>query len=180
MLLLALAGCAVGDKEDETTVPSNVSFGLGIAVPRLLDAGLRFEIADFPPQPAGAGLESYFVLVQTPRAPARVPRGSTISVRVGSSPIPSFGSPINHPATVIVPRLVGLKYTTAMARMPAGLWLQLRTVPPLPSEASVDGLDAFAVARQFPAPGTVMPYGCPRRPSGCRPSTLRIDLRLAD
>lgn len=180
VVLLLIAGCAGADNEVATTVPSNATLSLGVAVERLRAAGLRFEIADFPPQPQGVGLEGYHVRFQYPRAPARVARGSTVNVFVSSSPIPMFGSPVRHPPTVVVPRLIGLKYTQARARIPAGLWLQLGSVPPLPPDASVNGLDAFAIAQQSPKPGTVVPYSaCATRGGGCRVSTLRIDLRLA-
>jgi beta-lactam-binding protein with PASTA domain len=174
-----LAGCSAD--EEHTTVPSNATFSLGIAMERLLAAGLRVEIEAFPPQPAGVGLERYFVAVQSPRAPARVPRGSTVAVRVTSSLIPSPSFPTKHPPTVVVPALVGLHYSDAIARLPEGTRLALRRVPPLTPEASVNGFDAYRVARQDPAPGTVLPYGCPTAPGGgCLPSTIRLELELAD
>ena len=151
--MLALAGCTGGDDE-HTRVPSNATRSLDVAVERLLDAGLRFRIAEFPSQPAGVGLEGYGVSLQTPRAPARVPRGSTVTVKIHRSPIPSPGFPTGHPPTVVVPRVTGLSYTEAVARLPEGVWLHLGRVPPLTAEASVNGLDAFVVERQQPKPGT--------------------------
>jgi beta-lactam-binding protein with PASTA domain len=153
LVLLAVAGCTARD-DGYTTVPSNASLSLGVAVERLLKADLRFEIAQFPAQPAGVGLEGYFVRYQSPRAPARVRRGSTVAVHVDRSPIPSPGFRTDHPPTVVVPRLSGLSYSEAVARLPEGVWLQLGTVPPLPAAASVNGFDAFVVTRQLPKAGT--------------------------
>jgi hypothetical protein len=182
-----LAFCAVAlvvgcsDEVEYTTVPSNATFGLGLAMERLLAAGLRVEIETFPPQPAGVGLESYVVRLQSPRAPARIPRGSTVTVRVEASLQPSPAFRTAHPPTIVVPRLVGLRYPEAMARVPEGAWVQLGPVPPLTGAASVDGFDAYRVARQAPDPGTVLPYGCGTPPGrGCRPTTIRLDLELVD
>jgi beta-lactam-binding protein with PASTA domain len=180
VLLLAIAACSAKDDDNNTRVPSNATLSLGVAVERLRDAGLRFEIAKFPAQPAGVGLEGYFVRYQTPRAPALVPRGSTIGVYINRSPIPSPGFRTDHPPTIVVPGIEGLSYSEAVARLPEGLWLQLGAVPPLPADASPKGFDAFVVARQLPKAGTVVPYGCALPPGGgCRVSTVRIDLRLA-
>jgi hypothetical protein len=173
------AGC--GGSEEHVTVPSNASYSLGVAMERLLAADLRVEVEHFPPQPAGVGLDGYFVRVQSPRAPARVPAGTAVTVRISSSPIPSPRTGVGSRQTVTVPKLAGLRYTNAIARVPEGLWIQLGPVPPLAAEASTKGFDAFVVARQRPSPGVVLPYGCARAAGGgCRPSIVRLELELAD
>jgi hypothetical protein len=172
------AACA-GGGDDHVRVPSNATGSLGAAVDRLLAADLRIAITWFPPQPCGAGLESYHVAVQEPRAPALVERGSVVTVKLHSSLIPSPAFPLRHPSSVVVPKLVGLRYGEAMRRLPEGLWICLDRVPPLRPEDSRAGFDAFVVASQRPAPGTRRPYGCARTPrGGCRVSVVRLALAI--
>jgi beta-lactam-binding protein with PASTA domain len=178
--VVAVSAAACGGGEPElTTVPSNVGRDFGTAVDRLLAAGLRIRVDEFPPQAPGIGLGGYAVAVQSPRAPARVPRGSVVSVRLESSAFPSPVFPVDHPPTVRVPDLRGLRYSAATHRIPEGLWLALDAVPPLPPEASGRGLDAFVVDAQDPPPGTEMPYGCAPRGRGCFVSVVRLRLEVA-
>lgn len=171
---------ACDEKPAYSTVPSNATHGLGIAMDRLLAAGLRVSIREFPPNPCGIGLEGYHVRVQTPRAPARVNRGSTVEVKVLSSPIPSPISRTDSPEFTVVPDLVGARYSTAMSRL-EGIWPCIEEVPPLTPEASVDGFDAYVVATQHLTPGTRIPYGGVLTKEGSfRVSTLRIRLALGE
>jgi hypothetical protein len=64
--VLVLMAC--GHRDEWTTVPSNATFGLQLALERLEEADLRFEISSFPPLPCGIAIESYHVVLQDPRA----------------------------------------------------------------------------------------------------------------
>ena len=178
LTLVAVSGCANSQDDQQVRVPSNATRTLGYAIPRLLDAGLRISIPSFPPQPPGIGLEGYFVALQTPRAPALVERGSVVTLRLHSSPIPSPVFRANHPTHVVVPDLIGRRYRDATRRVPEGLWIRLRRVPPLRPEDSSRGLQAFVVAAQQPRPGTRMPYGCARvEGGGCRVAVVSLWLK---
>ena len=181
LALIAAGGCVHSDDEQQVRVPSNATYSLGYAIPRLLDAGLKISIPSFPPQPAGVGLEGYGVTLQTPRAPALVERGSVVTLRLRSSLIPSAAFRTRHPPTIVVPDLIGRPYPDAVSRVPEGLWIWLRAVPPLRPDDSSRGLRAFVVAAQQPRPGTRMPYGCSRvAGGGCRVSLVRLWLESAD
>jgi hypothetical protein len=171
---------ACDEKPAYSTVPSNATHGLRTSMDRLLAAGLRVSIREFPPNPCGVGLESYHVRVQSPRAPACVRRGSTVEVKVFSSPIPSPISRVDAPEFTVVPDLVGLPYSKAMSRL-EGIWPCIVEVPPLTPEASVRGFDAYVVASQHLDPGTRIPYdGVRTKEGGFRASILRIRLALGE
>jgi beta-lactam-binding protein with PASTA domain len=178
VLGLGLATCDEEPQSEHVIVPSNATGDLSSALPRLLEAGLRISIREFPPNPCGIGLEGYSVRVQTPRAPARVKRGSTIDLKVGSSPIPSPTVRADAPDHTIIPDLVGLTYSDAMKRL-EGIWVCLDEVPPLTPEASVEGFDAYIVADQDLDPGMRVPYGGARMMGGgYSPTVLHVRLAL--
>jgi hypothetical protein len=178
VLGLGLATCDEEPQSEQVIVPSNATRDLGSALPRLLEAGLRISIREFPTNPCGVGLEGYSVRVQFPRAPARVKRGSTIDLKVGSSPIPSPTVRANAPDHTIVPDLVGLTYSDAMKRL-EGIWVCLDEVPPLTPEASVEGFDAYIVSDQDLDPGMRVPYGGARMMGGgYSPTVLHVRLAL--
>src|SRR3989442_310866 len=135
-----LAGC--NDKPKYTAVPANTSFSLGLAMKRLRDAGLRVSIRRFPRNPCGVGLDGYFVVNQSPRAPARVKRGSTVVVRLVRSPIPSPAVEDVHPKFAVVPDLVGRRYSDAMNRI-VGMWPCIDDVQPLTASPSSPGLEPY-------------------------------------
>lgn len=177
-MALAFLGSGCDEQPTYTTVPSNVSFGLGLAMDRLLGAGLRVSILDFPPNPCGVGLEGYYVAAQSPRAPARVRRGSTVVVKVFRSPIPSPIGSGDDPEFTVVPDLVGLPYSEAMSRLD-GIWPCIDEVSALTPSASAKGLDAYVVATQSLEPGRRVPYGGRKTASGMfEVSVLHLTLVL--
>jgi hypothetical protein len=178
--IAALASLAWGcdKKPTYTTVPSNASYGLGLAMDRLLNAGLRVSIPEFPPNPCGVGLESYHVAVQSPRAPARVKRGSTVVVKVFSPGIPSPITDLRpHPKFATVPDLKGVTYPAAMSRLD-GIWPCIDRVAALTPSASTKGFGAYVVATQDLAPGTRVPYDGVTTRLGFKPSVLHLTLTL--
>jgi beta-lactam-binding protein with PASTA domain len=142
-----------------TQVPSNATFGLDVALERLLAAGLRASIDYFPPIPGGLGLENYAVAVQAPRAPARVRPDSVVTIRLQQQlASPSVAIRADHPPTVVVPDLISLPYSEAMISLGEGLWPAIGYVESLRPENSEHGLDAWVVGAQDPAAGTELPY----------------------
>ena len=153
---------ACGHRDEWTTVPSNATFGLQLALERLEEADLRFEISSFPPLPCGIAIESYHVVLQDPRAPARVRRGSVVRLKLSSPPVPLEGDVVpteDDPPTRDVPDLVGRRYSDFLrVSRSEGLSMCLAGIPPLPGEASHRGLDAFVVETQDPPAETRVPY----------------------
>jgi hypothetical protein len=178
--IVALASFGAGCDEEPkfTNVPPNASYGLGLAMDRLLDAGLRVSIPAFPRNPCGVGLEGYHVAGQSPRAPARVKRGSTVVVKVFPSPIPT---PITdsepHPRFAVVPDLEGVPYPAAMSRLD-GIWSCIDHVAALTPSASTDGFGAYVVDTQDLPPGTRVPYDGVTTDRGFKPSVLHLTLTL--
>jgi hypothetical protein len=178
IVALASFGAACDEKREFTNVPSNASYGLGLAIDRLLDAGLRVSIPAFPRNPCGVGLEGYHVAVQSPRAPARVKRGSTVVVKVFPSPIPTLITDSRpHPRFAVVPQLEGVSYPAAMSRLD-GISPCIDRVAALTPSASADGFGAYIVAAQDLAPGTRVPYDGVTTKIGFRPSYLHLTLAL--
>lgn len=185
MLIASLLGSGVSacdevPKPGYVTVPSNVGRDLGTALERLRDAGLQASIRDFPDLPCGYGLDRYQVFVQSPRAPARVRRGSVVEVTVVAPPIPSPVSRADRPEFTTIPDLVELRYSGVRDRLD-GIWPCFDEVPPLTPDASREGLDAYEVVDQDLDPGLRLPYGgAHTREGGFRPTVLHICLALRD
>ena len=177
--IVALASVGWGCEEESryTTVPPNASYGLDLAMDRLLDAGLRVSIPEFPRNPCGVGLEGYHVAVQSPRAPARVKRGSTVVVKVFPSPIPTAIGVSPHPKFASVPDLEGMAYPEAMERL-HGIWPCIDRVAALTPSESTKGFRAYVVATQDLSPGTRVPYEGVTTRLGFRPSVLHLTLTL--
>jgi hypothetical protein len=134
-----------------STVPSNHDRTLGDALRRLHAAGLRATCPTWK-TPCGMGLP--VVNVQTPRAPARVKRGSTVVLRFEFSPIPSAAVPKHHARWTHVPRLVGRDFDRAASEL-TGIW-------PCPHGPPARGTSAtrLVVSAQRPGAGTRVPdYG---------------------
>jgi hypothetical protein len=178
VLIASLFGLGLSRCDDEpryVTVPSNAERGLESSIQRLLDAGLRASIREFPPLPCGYDLLGYRVHVQSPRAPARVKRGSVVELTVRGGPIPSPTLASNRPEFTTIPDLVGLR-PSDVTRLD-GIWLCLDEVPPLTPEASKDGLDAYVVSDQDLDPGLRVPYGgAQTKEGGYRPTVLHVRL----
>jgi beta-lactam-binding protein with PASTA domain len=178
IVALASLGWGCDKTPSYTTVPSNAGVGLDLAMHRLRDAGLRVSIPSFPRNPCGVGIEGYHVLGQSPRAPARVERGSTVVMRVFPSGIPtSISDSRPHPKFAVVPDLEGVSYPAAMSRLD-GISPCIDRVAALTPSASTDGFGAYVVATQDLAPGTRVPYDGVATHVGFRPSVLHLTLTL--
>jgi hypothetical protein len=153
LLLAPLAAVAAGCGGGRTyvSVPSNHGRPLDVALRRLHADGLR---ASFPAWRTPCGMGLPFVNVQSPRAPARVRRGSTVTLSFVSSPLPSAAVPKDHPRWTHVPRLVGDDFGRVTARL-VGIW-------PCPHGAGATATTAsdLVVAAQRPSAGARVPdYG---------------------
>ena len=161
---LALAGCG-GSPSVE--LPSNHGHTLDDALRRLHDAGLR---ASFPAArtPCGEGLP--WVNVQSPRAPARVDKGSVVTLKFGYSPIPSPTVPLVRPKWTYVPDLLGKDVASAST---------LRAIWPCVHVRAATDTSAshLVIVEQRPAPHTRVPAYGVRVGRGWRPT--RMDLYLA-
>lgn len=148
-LALLAAGC--GGSRSYVSVPSNHGRSLDDALARLHAAGLR---ASFPAWRTPCGLGLPVVNVQSPRAPARIRRGSTVELSFLGSPVPSPTGPKHHRRWTVVPRLVGREFGPATARLSA-MW-SCQHGPA--AERTTDA--RLVVAAQRPAAGTrVRAYG---------------------
>jgi hypothetical protein len=132
------------------------------ALTRLVAAGYRVAVPRFPafatPLPAAPELGQLIVSDALPVGRRTV----TLRLRSLSGPAPTLGIPDQRPSAVAVPSLVGVPYQTALATLPAGLYVRVRRIGPLSAPASVRGLDALVVSAQEPAAGTLLPaYGTP-------------------
>jgi hypothetical protein len=162
--VLALVGFAPGAAE--VTVPSNHGRRLDDALLRLHAAGFR---AAFPAAstPCGDGLP--WVGVQSPRAPAEASYGSVVTMKFAFSPVPSPGFPARHARWTRVPRLVGLEYRFAAARLQA-IW-------PCVHVRAANGTPAWrmVVVAQRPRAGTrVRAYGVRIGRHGFRPTIVDV------
>jgi beta-lactam-binding protein with PASTA domain len=99
--------------------------------------------------PCGNGLPS--VNTQSPRAPARVKRGSVIVLDFEPSPIPSPGVPNHHARWTHVPQLVGYEYADASQK--------LRAIWPCVHVQAARGTSASraVIVAQSPRAGTRVP-----------------------
>jgi hypothetical protein len=141
-------------------VVGGVTFDM--ALTRLVAAGYRVAVPRFPafatPLPATPELGQ--LLVGDALLVGR--RTVTLRLRSVSAPAPTLATPLQRPSAVTVPSLVGVPYQTALATLPAGLYVRVRRIGPLSAPASVRGLDALVVSAQEPAAGTLLPaYGTP-------------------
>jgi hypothetical protein len=150
----------------------------------LRTAGFRVAVPYFPPfgdQQAAQNrgrLENYLVVRQRAAAGARLQEGATVTLALTlpnfTGPFGSITEPNLHPASVLVPNLVGKSYRAAMdtgAVSWKGYWVRVDWVAPLEPAASEHGLDAFRVVAQTPAAGTAIPFG------GLRPGRRGGDSR---
>jgi hypothetical protein len=163
--VLALAACGSQARVD---LPSNHGHALDDALRRLHAVGLR---ASFPATriPCGDGLPQ--VDIQSPRAPVRVERGSTVRLKFMPSFIPSPAVPKHHARWTHIPPLVGKEFAPAVAKL-NGIWPCVRLRP----AAAASATRAVIVAQSPPA-GTRVPAFGVMVGRGYRPTT--VDLTVA-
>jgi beta-lactam-binding protein with PASTA domain len=168
LLLLVLVGCN-SSPSGPVDLPSNHGYGLDEALQRLHDVGLR---ASFPATstPCGNGLPS--VNSQSPRAPARVKRGSVVVMYFEPSFIPSPGVPRHHPRWTFVPQLVGLEYADAFGK--------LRMIWPCVHVQAARGTSGsrVVVVAQNPRAGTRVPAYGVQIGRGYRPTTMSLTVAV--
>jgi hypothetical protein len=163
--LLVVAGC--GSHVQYVDLPSNHGHTLDDALQRLHAAGLR---ATFPAAkiPCGDGLPG--INTQSPRAPARVKKGTVVALTFLPSFVPTPAVPKQHARWAYVPRFVGREYVETTS---------LRAVLPCihVEPATATSASRIVVVSQEPAPGTRLPaFGVTTR-RGYKPST--VDLTIA-
>jgi beta-lactam-binding protein with PASTA domain len=168
LAIVTLAGC--GSHRPYVNLPSNHGLLLDEALRRLHAAGLR---ASFPAArtPCGEGLP--WVMIQSPRAPARVPRGSVVMLRFGSSGIPSPAVPLHHARVTRVPRLVGREFSDAVRRLTA-IWPCVRV-----RGANGTSSSRIIVVAQDPSPGTRVPAFGVMVGRGYRPTTVDLTVSVS-
>jgi beta-lactam-binding protein with PASTA domain len=149
LLLAVLMGC--DSRPEHVDLPSNHGYGLDEALHRLHAVGLR---ASFPATSTSCGNGLPSVNTQSPRAPARIKRGSVVVLNFEPSPIPSPGVPNYHPRWTYVPQLVGDEYVEASRKM--------RAIWPCVHVQAAGGTSASraVIVAQSPRAGTRLPaYG---------------------
>lgn len=170
LLLIALALVGCGSQPRSVDVPSNHGHSLDDALRRLHAVGLR---ASFPAvkTPCGDGLPS--VDVQSPRAPARVKRGTVVTLKFLYSMIPSAAVPLHHTRWTYVPRLVGDDFGHATKNLRA-IWPCVHVQPATATSAA-----RLIVVAQSPGAGTrVRAFGV-LFSRGYRPTTMNVTLAAA-
>jgi hypothetical protein len=163
----ALVGC--GSLPHSVDLPSNHGHPLDDALRRLHAVSLR---ASFPAAriPCGDGLPS--IDVQSPRAPARVRRGSVVTLRFLPSFIPSAAVPKHHARWMYVPQLVGDDFGDASKKLRA-IW------PCVHVQSAAAASDArVIVVAQSPRAGTrVTAFGV-LSGRGYRPTTVNVTVAV--
>lgn len=147
---LMLANSVAAGNEN-VQVPSNHGYSLDQALGRLHAAGLKASFPNLTTR-CGAGLPA--VNIQSPRSPARVADGTSVSVSFIPQQGPLFSPPKFHRKWLTVPSVVGLDYRTAQAQL-TGLWPCLNLVG-----ASSTFASNVVVVSQAPKAGSrVRAYG---------------------
>jgi beta-lactam-binding protein with PASTA domain len=167
---VGLAGCN-SSPPDHVYLPSNHGHGLDEALQRLHAAGLR---ASFPAARTACGDGLPWVNTQSPRAPARVKRGSVIVLKFGPSFIPSPSAPIHHARWTYVPQLVGSEYADASEKLRA-IWPCVRV-----QAASGTSASRAVVVAQSPRAGTRVPAYGVQVARGYRPTTVNLTVAARD
>ncbi len=148
-------------RDSRVAVPNLEGNDLGTALCRVLAVGLRVAIPSYG-SASDDRLENIIVVRTSPSSGTEVEPGSVVTFEEFTGLIPSSLPPVpdEHPASVRVPNLVGLRYSEAVDVLDIGLVPSVRAseLPPLPPEASVRGLDAYVVQSQSPEPGAELPY----------------------
>ncbi len=185
VLAMLVAGCG-GWKPK--TLPNVEYVNFVAALQCLHDAGFKVAVPYFPPFAStelaeqGRGQLSNYVVVRERRLSGDAV-ALTLSLPRFRGPFGSMDGRIPHPATVVVPDLVGETYADAWKQLSdpgeSGMWIRASTVDPLAPEQGRRGLDAFRVASQIPRPGTRVGYEgeLPGRP-GVDPRRATITVTL--
>lgn len=159
---LGVAGCT--SDPEYVDLPSNRGHTLDEALQRLHAVGLR---ATFPADtiPCGDGLPG--INFQSPRAPARVKKGSVVTLTFDPSFIPSPAVPMHHARWAFVPQLVG-EDSTAITRLRA-IWPCVEVRPATATSAS-----RVVIVAQNPPAGTRVPAYGVMVGRGYRPTTVHL------
>jgi beta-lactam-binding protein with PASTA domain len=188
------AACPSTHSVGTTVVPNVARLPLNAALATLLARHLRVSIPHIIPfeqamAEQGRGrLENYDVIAQSPRAGTKVADGRTIVLvlsdpnRQAKMPLGSRSIvvPTDHPGSVRVPNLIGMRYHAAMAAghaLTTGVWVRIGRTRSLSAAASTCGLDGLTVATQTPAPGTLVPWQGVAA-SGVTPSLATVTIGL--
>jgi hypothetical protein len=162
--LLLAAGC--GSHSQYVDLPSNHGHALDDALQRLHAVGLR---ATFPAAkiPCGDGLPE--INLQSPRAPARVKKGTVVTLTFLPSFVPSLAVPKRHARWAYLPRFVGREYVATTSLQPVTPCIHLR--------AATASASRIVIVAQNPAPGTRVPAFGVKKGRAYKPTT--VDLTIA-
>jgi hypothetical protein len=163
--LLVAAGC--GSHSRYVDLPSNHGHALDDALQRLHAVGLR---ATFPAAKIPCGDGQPGINVQSPQAPARVKKGTVVTLTFLPSFIPSLAVPKRHARWAYVPRFVGREYvatTNLQAVLPC---IHVRA-------ATATSASRIVIVAQDPAPGTRVPAFGVKKGRAYKPTT--VDLTIA-
>lgn len=161
------------DQTGLVSVPRVTQTNVTYAYELLHKAGLRVAIPEifsvtalWVPGPAS----------QSPRAGARVPAGTVVTIRLRGAPL---GSPAWRPHTVTLRNLVGMQVSDALAWIGgAELFYEVRDIPPLPPSDAARLFDAYRVTRQSPEPGSRLSPGVLGKSGGFRPTPVILWVAL--
>jgi hypothetical protein len=160
--VLVLSGCG---SQAYVELPPFRGYDLAQLLGRLHGLGLRVS---FPEARAACGNGLPAALIRSPRPPARVRRGSTVTLKFGFSPIPSPAVPLHHARWTRVPQLVGLQPRVAAADL-VEIWPCFRL-----RGATATSATTLAVVAQTPRAGTRVPAYGVRVGRGYRPTAVQL------
>jgi len=162
-IVLILTAC--GGHARYADLPPYRGYVLDDVLRRLHVVGLR---ASFPAAstPCGDGLP--VAVIPSPRAPARIERGSTVTLKFMFSAIPSPSVPMHHVRWTHVPRLVGEEFRHASANLVA-IWPCVH----VRAATAISGTRLVVVA-QSPRSGTRVPAFGVLSGRGYRPTTVNV------
>lgn len=166
---LATAGCTShgGNVASGSYVqlPAYRGYALDDLLRRLHALGLRASYSSNSPA-CGNGLPA--AVIPSPRAPARVKKGSTIRLKFMYRPIPTPAVPDHHPRWTHVPGVIGKDFRQAAAGLVA-IWPCVH----VQSERSTSGTRLIVVSQDPPASARVRAYGVLSK-RGYRPTTVSM------
>ena len=165
IVAVALVGC--GSHSRYVDLPSNHGHALDDALQRLNAVGLR---ATFPAAkiPCGDGLPG--INIQSPRAPARIKKGSVVTLTFMPSFVGSLAVPKQHARWTHVPQLVGQEYIATTKVQAIQPCIHLKA-------ATATSASRVVIVAQNPPAGTRVPAFGVETGRGFKPST--VDLTLA-
>jgi beta-lactam-binding protein with PASTA domain len=181
LLLVAVAllafSAACGKEEngpDNVVVPLVTQTNVTSAYDLLHEAGLRVAI---PQQFRLEALQEPGPRKQSPRAGARVPGGTVVTLTLWGGPL---GSPRGGVGKHTLADFGGTSVSEAVRWIDDhDLFWKIAVVPPLPPSDEPHLLDAYVVTGQRPAPGSELARGILHKGGGYQPTPVALFVKLA-